>query len=56
VRAAAQASAGSYGDAVRNEKKAIEMAEHLHWELTPLDARLASYTAHQPWYGTLLAF
>ena len=56
VRAAAQASAGKYSEAVRSERTAIETAENLHWDLTPLNARLASYTANQPWYGVLLAF
>jgi TonB family protein len=56
VRAAAEASAGKYTEAVRSEKTAIEIAQNLHWDLTPLNARLASYAANQPWYGVLLAF
>jgi TPR repeat protein len=56
VRAAAQAGAGKYSAAVSSEKKAIQMAQQLHWDLTPLDARLASYRANHPWYGALLDF
>jgi hypothetical protein len=56
VRAAAQASAGKYSEAMRSEKTAIEIAANLHWDVAPLKARLASYTANQPWYGVLLAF
>lgn len=56
IRAAAQASQGHFGDAVESEKKAIRRAHSLRWDLSPLQARLASYQAGKPWYGNLLDF
>jgi hypothetical protein len=41
---------------VKSESKAITMAQRLKWDITPLNARLAHYTANQPWYGALLDF
>lgn len=56
IRAAAQASSGQFNDAVKSQSKAISMAQRLKWDLTPLNDRLAHYTAHQPWFGALLDF
>jgi TPR repeat protein len=56
IRAAAQASAGQFPEAVKSERKAVSMAGHLRWNLAPLNDRLAHYTANQPWYGDLLDF
>ena len=56
IRAAAQASAGQFEDAVKSERKALAMAQALKWDVTPLNGRLSHYAARQPWYGTLLEF
>jgi uncharacterized protein len=56
IRAAAQASAGEIKDAIQSEKKALVLAQRLKWDVTPMNDRLAHYTASQPWYGTLLEF
>jgi len=40
--------------AADSERRAIEIASRLGWELAPLNERLARYPAHQPWYGNLL--
>jgi uncharacterized protein len=56
IRAAAQASAGQFEQAVKSERKALSMAQALNWDLTPLNERLGRYVARQPWYGNLLEF
>jgi hypothetical protein len=56
IRAAAQASSGDFKEAVKSEDKAISEAQHLKWDLAPLNERLARYTGNQPWYGPLLEF
>lgn len=56
IRAAAQANAGEFHDAVKSEEKALAKARSLKWDEAPLKARLAHYTANQPWYGSLLDF
>jgi uncharacterized protein len=54
IRAAAQASAGAFADAVKSEQRAISMATRLGWDLGPLNERLTSYQNQQPWFGNLL--
>ncbi len=54
IRAAAQAAAGAYADAVSSERRAIAMATKLKWDPAPLDERLRRYESRQPWYGDLL--
>lgn len=56
IRAAAQAAEGDFPDAVKSEKRAIRDAHFLEWDLSPLQARLATYQAGKPWYGDLLDF
>lgn len=56
IRAAAQAADGDFAHAVASEQKAISQAHYLKWDLTPLQARLASYQAGKAWYGDLLDF
>lgn len=56
IRAAAQANAGQFEDAVKSERKALAMAQALKWDVTPLKERLSHYVAKQTWYGTLLEF
>jgi TPR repeat protein len=56
IRAAAQANAGKFSDAVKSEEKALARARRLKWDVKPLDERLAHYAANQPWYGSLLDF
>jgi tetratricopeptide (TPR) repeat protein len=56
IRAAAQASAGDFKEAVKSQDKAISMAQHLKWDVVPLNERLAHYTENQPWHGALLEF
>jgi TPR repeat protein len=54
IRAAARAAQGDFAHAVASERKAIREAKDLHWDLSPLEQRLASYRAGKPWYGDLL--
>jgi TonB family protein len=56
IRAAAQASAGNFKEAVNSQHKAISMAEQLKWDVAPLNDRLSHYSANQPWHGVLLDF
>jgi TonB family protein len=56
IRAAAQASAGDFKQAVSSQRKAISMAEQLKWDVAPLNDRLSRYSANQPWHGVLLDF
>jgi hypothetical protein len=55
IRAAAQASGGDFSQAAMSERAAIKRATNLHWDLTPLKERLASYESGAPWFGSLLA-
>jgi TPR repeat protein len=55
IRAAAQASAGDFARAAKSEREAIDRATKLHWDLSPLQERLASYERQKPWFGSLLA-
>jgi uncharacterized protein len=56
IRAAAQANAGQFKDAVKSEEKALHKAQRLKWDIAPLNDRLAHYAANEPWYGSLLDF
>lgn len=56
IRAAAQASAGHFEEAVKSERKALTMAQALKWDVTPLNERLSQYVSGQPWHGSLLEF
>jgi len=56
IRAAAQASAGEFKDAVQSEREAVGMAQRLKWDVTPLNERLTRYMAKQPWRESLLDF
>lgn len=56
IRAAALAAAGHFMRAVKDERRAIERARRLRWNLAPLQQRLARYQAHQSWYGNLLSY
>jgi uncharacterized protein len=55
IRAAAEAASGAFGKAVDSERHALARAQELHWDLAPLNERLAHYQAGQAWYGNLLA-
>lgn len=55
IRAAAQAQLDHFEDAIRSERRAIDAAGKLAWDLAPLRERLARYEAHQGWSGNLLA-
>ncbi|HYB63748.1 MAG TPA: hypothetical protein VEC59_00650, partial [Steroidobacteraceae bacterium] len=55
IRAAAEASAGDFAQAVKSEREAIDRAAKLHWDLSSLRERLASYQNQKPWFGSLLA-
>jgi TonB family protein len=56
IRAAAQASAGEFKEALQSERKAVAMAQRLKWDVAPLNERLTHYVANQPWRGSLLDF
>lgn len=54
IRAAASAARGDYTDATLSEQSAMSRARRLHWDLLPLEERLASYQSRKPWYGSLI--
>jgi len=54
VRAAALAATGDFAAAVRDEKRAVDIATLYGWDLGPLNERLTSYLAQKPWEGNLL--
>ena len=56
VRAAGQANSGQFDDAVKSERKAVDMATSLKWDPAPLAQRLSQYQARQPWTGMLVAY
>jgi hypothetical protein len=56
IRAAAQAASGAFSDAVQSERRAIDMARDLNWDLAALDERLGRYNSREPWYGNPLIF
>ncbi len=56
IRAAAEANAGEFRDAVKTEQKALAKARALRWDTAPLQDRLGHYVANQPWHGSLLDF
>jgi len=41
---------------VRSERKAIDRARRLGWNLSPLKRRLALYRSGKPWYGNPLGY
>jgi TPR repeat protein len=56
IRAAAYASRGDYGAAIKAESQALVEATRLGWNVQPLQQRASAYASHQPWYGDLLDF
>ena len=56
IRAAAEASSGDFKAASRSEGRALEMAQKLSWDVSPLNERLSAYNSKQPWRGSLLDF
>jgi TonB family protein len=56
VRAAAYASSGKFGAAIRAQAQALVEATDLGWDLSLLQTRQAAYSAGKIWTGDLLAF
>lgn len=56
IRAAAYASRGDYGAAIKAESQALVEATRLGWNVQSLQQRASAYASHQPWYGDLLEF
>jgi TonB family protein len=56
IRAAAHAMLGEFADAQKDQKKAIELANTLGWDLKPLRERLDRYAARQTWTGELMIY
>jgi hypothetical protein len=56
IAAAARAGLGDYKAATKDETDAIARAKGLHWDVGPLEERLARYRANQPWSGNLFAY
>ncbi len=54
MRAAALAATGDFAGAVRDEKRAVDIATLYGWDLGPLNERLTSYLAQKPWEENLL--
>ena len=56
IRAAAYAMQGKFPDALKDQRKALKMAQSLGWETASQTTRLAQYEAGKPWTGDLFAF
>jgi uncharacterized protein len=56
IRAAAHAMLGDYPQALKDQRKALKMAQTLGWETASQTMRLNNYSAGKPWAGDLLAF
>jgi uncharacterized protein len=56
IRAAAYAMQGKYPEALKDQRKALKMAQSLGWETASQTARLAQYEAGKTWTGDLFAF
>lgn len=56
IRAAAQAMLGNFSEALKDQRKAVRMAEGLKWQATPQKERLTNYATGKPWIGDLFAF
>lgn len=56
IRAAAHAALGNFHRAKFMQSRAIREARHIHWDVTAMQERLASYQAGKPWNGELIEF
>lgn len=56
IRASAYAMLGNYVEALKDQRKALRMAQDLGWETASQQARLGTYAASKPWTGDLFAF
>lgn len=54
IRAAAFANSGDFKGAVHWQKAALKRAKSLGLDTLPLEQRLETYNAQQPWYGSLV--
>jgi TPR repeat protein len=55
IRAAAKAGQGNFAEAVKDQRKALQMAQKLGWNVQPQQLRLESYLRQRPWTGNLFA-
>jgi TonB family protein len=56
IRAAAHAMLGDFEEALKDQRRALKMAEKLGWETASQQQRLAQYTSGRTWAGDLFAF
>lgn len=56
IRAAAHAMLGDFEEALKDQRRALKMAERLGWETASQQQRLAQYTSGKTWAGDLFAF
>jgi TPR repeat protein len=56
LRAAAQSQFGEFSAAIKSQKRAIERARKLKWDVKPQVERLVSYENQQAWAGWLLVY
>jgi TPR repeat protein len=56
IRAAANAMLGKYPEALKDQRRALRMAQDLGWETASQQARLANYEGSKPWTGDVFAF
>lgn len=56
IRAAAHAALGNFDRAKLMQARAIREARYIKWDVTAMQARLASYQAGKPWNGELIEF
>ena len=56
IRAAAYAMLGDFAEAQDAQKRALQKARKLGWDLTDPQARLVSYAESKPWVGNFFAY
>jgi TonB family protein len=56
IRAAAHAMLGDFEEALKDQKRALKMAQKLGWETASQQQRLAQYSSGRAWTGDLFAF
>jgi len=56
VRAVALSQLGDFAGAIRLQTTAISNARRMHWDVAPMQERLALYEKNQPWVGRVLVY
>jgi TonB family protein len=56
IRAAAYAMLGDFAEAQASQKRALQRARRLGWDLTDPQGRLSNYAESKPWVGNFFAY